>query len=95
MLIIALLMVSVVLLVVHSAYRPPSELSDQAIATALGWLVRDGAVSVEAGKIQATGVALDERRGPIEARTLAAIRGVDRRSIPVDQVFAAVREARR
>lgn len=92
MAILVLLVIAVVMLVAHSARRGPPELTDHAIATALGRLVSDRAVTVEHGLVQVTGVPLDERRGPIEARTLAAVRV--RGTIPMDRLFAAVREAR-
>ena len=90
MAVITLLVVTAVVLVMLSAHKRPSEMTDHAIATALGRLVGDGAVRVVGGIVQATGVALDERRGPIEARTLAAVRM--RGTIPMNQLYAAVRE---
>lgn len=71
---------------------PPAHLTNEAIATALGRLVRDGAVTVEAGFVSTTG---GDTRGPrdgAEARTLAVVRANG--TIRVERLFAVMRETR-
>jgi len=71
---------------------PPAPLTNHAVATALGRLVRDGAVTVEAGFVQTTGTEARGAREGIEARTLAVVRANG--TIRVERLFAVVRESR-
>jgi hypothetical protein len=93
-LIIALILVAVVALFALATRRTTKpDLTNQAIATALGRLVRDRAVVVEGGYVSTT--QLDDRRstrGRLEARTLATVRVSG--TIPIERLFTAVREAR-
>ena len=92
MLIIALVLVVALLELVFWPTTKP-DLTNQAIATALGRLVRDRAVVVEGGYVSST--QRDDRRstrGRLEAHTLATVRGSG--TIPIERLFTAVREAR-
>lgn len=94
MLIIGLALVAVLALFALATRRTAKpDLTNQAIATALGRLVRDRAVVVEGGYVSTT--QLDDRRstrGRLEARTLATVRGSG--TIPIERLFTPVREAR-
>ena len=92
MLIIALVLVAAVALFGLTRRAKP-DITNQAIATALGRLVRDRAVVVEGGFVSTT--HLDEgrsTRGRLEARTLATVRVNG--TIRIERLFTAVREAR-
>ena len=81
-----------VVLAVAVGRAPPSHLSNETIATALGRLVRDGAVTVEAGFVSTAG---GDSRGPrdgAEARTLAVV--LANGTIRVERLFAVMREQR-
>ena len=92
MLIIALVLVLALLELVLWPTTTP-DLTNQAIATALGRLVRDRAVVVEGGYVSSTQRDdLRSTRGRIEARTLATVRVSG--TIPIERLFTAVREAR-
>jgi hypothetical protein len=74
-------------------YRSPTpQLTNAAIATALGRLVRDGAVTVEAGFVSTTGADSRGQRDSAEARTLAVVRANG--TIRVERLFAVMREHR-
>jgi hypothetical protein len=74
-------------------YRsPPPQLTNDAIATALGRLVRDGAVTVEAGFVSTTGASSRGERDSAEARTLAVVRANG--TIRVERLFTVMREHR-
>jgi len=74
-------------------YRsPPPQLTNAAIATALGRLVRDGAVTVEAGFVSTTGGDAHGQRDSAEARTLAVVRANG--TIRVERLFTVMREHR-
>lgn len=74
-------------------YRSPTpQLTNAAIATALGRLVRDGAVTVEAGFVSTTGADSRGQRDSAAARTLAVVRANG--TIRVERLFAVMREHR-
>ena len=89
---IVALVVLLVAAVIVRALRPArDDLTNHAIATALGRLVRDRAVTVEAGFVHPLRTTYHSR-GKVETRTFAAVRETG--SISVDRLYAAVRDIR-
>lgn len=86
---LAVVALPVVAVIIRALWPAPADLTNHAIATALGRLVRDGAVTVEAGFIHPLRTTY-RSRGKVEARTFAAVRETG--SISVDRLYAAVRD---